>query len=136
MKQQISWDIFFMDIAMKAADLSYDPKTKVGCVIVKNGNIISFSYNGTPAGSSNIMRDQYMESLPEVLHAESNALGKMMRMGIGTEGCTLYSTREPCLQCAKMIYQAGIRRVVFHDRHSVADGVYFLSDHGVRVERV
>ena len=77
-----------------------------------------------------------METLPEVLHAESNALGKMMRMGISTKDCTLYSTRESCLQCAKMIYQAGIRRIVFHDRHSSADGVYFLFDHGIYVERV
>ena len=125
-----------MDVAELSADLSHDPKTRVGCVIVKDGNILSFSYNGTPSGSSNIMRDIHMESLPEVLHAETNALGKMMRAGISTAGCTLYSTREPCIHCAKLIYQAGIRRVVFHDRHSSPEGTYFLFDREIRVERI
>ena len=136
MKTQQSWDRFFMDIAMKTADLSYDPKTKVGAVIVRDGNILSFSYNGTPSGTDNRTRDGNMETRPEVLHAETNALGKMMRAGISTAGCTLYSTREPCIHCAKLIYQAGIRRVVFHDRHSNPEGTYFLFDQDIRVERI
>lgn len=125
-----------MDIAELSADLSYDPKTKVGSVIVKEGNILSFSYNGTPPGADNWTRDSNMETLPEVLHAESNALGKMMRAGISTAGCTIYSTREPCIHCAKLIYQAGIVRVVFHERHSNYDGTHFLFDRNIMVERI
>ena len=125
-----------MGVAELSADLSYDPKTKVGAVIVRDGNILSFSYNGTPSGADNNTRDGNMETLPEVLHAETNELGKMMRAGISTAGCTLYSTREPCIHCAKLIYQAGIRRVVFHERHSNPEGTYFLFDREIMVERI
>lgn len=125
-----------MNVANLAGDLSYDPKTKVGCVVVKDGNILSFSYNGTPAGADNNTRSPDMETLPEVLHAETNALGKMLRMGISSAGTTLYSTREPCIHCAKLVYQAGVRRVVFKDRHSSQDGTYFLFDRGILVEKV
>ena len=125
-----------MGIARLAGDLSYDPKTKVGCVIVKDGNILSFSYNGTPSGASNNMRAPDMESLSEVLHAETNALGKLLKSGVSSAGATVYTTREPCLNCAKMIYQAGVHRVVFKDRHSNADGTYFLFDRGILVEKV
>lgn len=136
MKSQLSWDRFFMGVAVLSADLSYDPKTKVGAVITRDGNILSFSYNGTPSGTNNNTRDGNMETLPEVLHAETNALGKMMRAGISTAGCTLYSTREPCIHCAKLIYQAGIRRVVFHERHSNPEGTYFLFDREILVEMI
>ena len=125
-----------MEIAFHAAELSYDPKTKVGCVVVKDGNILSFSYNGTPQGADNTTRDQYMETLPEVLHAETNALGKMLKAGISSMGCTVYTTREPCLHCAKVMYQAGVRRVVFHDKHSSSDGRYFLFDREIILERI
>lgn len=125
-----------MGVAEKSAELSYDPKTKVGCVVVKDGNILSFSYNGTPSGASNEMRSHDMETLPDVLHAETNALGKLLKAGISSGGATVYTTREPCLNCAKMMYQSGINRVVFKDRHSSADGVYFLFDRGIIVEMI
>lgn len=125
-----------MDIAFKVSELSYDPKTQVGCVVVKDGNILSFSYNGTPAGASNQTRDANMETLPEVLHAETNALGKMLKAGVSSMGTTVYTTREPCLDCAKVMYQAGVRRVVFHDKHSNQDGRYFLFDREILIERI
>jgi len=125
-----------MDIAEKFGELSYDPFTKVGCVIVRDGNILSFSYNGTPTGHSNDMRDSQGETLPIVLHAESNALLKMASIGIPTAGATVYTTRMPCLGCAKIIYQANISRVVYKTNHSCEDGAMFLERADIPLEKI
>jgi len=126
MRSQIFWDRFFMDIAEKVSDLSYDPKTKVGCVVVRDRNILSFSYNGTPSGLSNNMRTAGGEPVDEVLHAETNALAKIARSYDSTTNTTVYTTRAPCLSCAKAIYQAGSVRVVYRDDHSCDKGLNFL----------
>lgn len=131
MKCQKTWDKFFMDVAKRAAEESYDEKTKVGCVIVKDRNILSFSYNGTPSGYPNIMRDENGDTLDLVLHAETNAIGKIARSNESSEGATLYSTLSPCITCAKAIYQAGIGRVVYETDYSSNRGVEFLRDHGI-----
>lgn len=136
MKDQRSWDLFFMDIAWRAASESYEEKTQVGSVIVRDGNILSFSYNGTPQGQSNVMRDADGETLSCVLHAETNAIAKIARSNETTEGATLYATREPCLECAKAIYQAGIVRVVYNTRHSSNSGTLFLNSVEIPVFRI
>jgi len=136
MKCQLSWDRIYMGIAEKFGELSYDPFTKVGCVVVRDGNILSFSYNGTPAGQSNDMRDARGESLNIVLHAESNALLKMASTGIPTASATVYTTRMPCLSCAKIIYQANIARVAYKTNHSCEDGALFLERAGIPLEKI
>ncbi len=137
MKSRESWDNFFMALAHKTSELSYDDLVKVGCIITKGENIISFSYNGTPRGTSNVMRDPDGKTREEVLHAEANALLKVARSNESTEGATLYSTLSPCKACAKMIYQAGIRRLVYKklykDDESTVD---WLKDLGVLVTRI
>jgi dCMP deaminase len=136
MKNQISWDRIFMRAADVFAEISYDPFTKVGCIVVRDDNILSFSYNGTPSGQSNTMRDTKGDSLPIVLHAESNALLKMAGKGIATAGSTVYTTRCPCLGCAKIIYQANVERVVFRQYHSSDEGISFLEKVGIPVEKL
>jgi dCMP deaminase len=136
MKSQLSWDRFYLDIAEKCAQLSYDPKTKVGCVIVKNGNIISFSYNGTPTQTSNATRDSGMETLPGVIHAEMGAIGKLVRHGGDVFMSHLYCTRCPCIDCAKLIYSVGVHRVVYRDEHSCSDGKTFLRSVGIQCMKI
>jgi len=119
---------------------SKDHERKVGAVIVKDGNILSFSYNGTVPGDSNIMRDADGKALPTVLHAESNAIAKVAQSMSSTLGSTLYTTLSPCFECAKLIYQVGIARVVWRDlyRSGHADAyapTEWLAQQGVIVER-
>jgi dCMP deaminase len=129
MKTQKSWDSFYMCIAEKTSELSYANDRKVGCVVVNDGNILSFSYNGTVRGTYN----DTQQNKEYVLHAETQALSKMARHGIPTKGCTLYSTLSPCVECAKIIYQMGISRVVFKDEYKDLSGIRFLKDNGVIV---
>lgn len=136
MKSQLSWDRFYLDIAEKCAELSYDPKTKVGCVIVKNGNIISFSYNGTPADHSNCMRDHNRDTLPNVIHAEMAAIGKLVKHGGDVFMSHLYCTRCPCIDCAKLIYSVGVHRVVYRDEHSCPAGKVFLRSVGIQCTNI
>jgi len=133
MKSQKSWDNFYMSLAKKVSELSYDPKTKVGCVIVENDNILSFSYNGTASGTCNVMRDINGDTLNTVVHAEVGAIAKCARQGKAILGATLYCTRAPCLQCALLMNAAGITRVVYGTEHSSRDGVNFLREMGILV---
>jgi len=124
-----------MGIAKKVSELSYEGKVKVGCVIVRDGNILSFSYNGTAIGTDNTMRDSEGKTLPEVLHAETNAIGKIARSHESSRDATLYSTLSPCMECAKTIYQSGIKRVVFKDLYRISP-VAWLAANGVEIEKV
>jgi len=126
MKSQLSWDRFFMDFAGKCAELSHDPKTKVGCVLVRDDNILSFSYNGTPRGQDNTMRNPDGSNKPNVIHAEMGAISKMIIRRESPSMCTAYITRAPCLDCAKLLYASGIVRVVYRDDHSCNLGKEFL----------
>ena len=135
MKTQQDWDRFFMSIAELSAGMSYDHKTRVGAVITRSDNILSFSYNGTAPGTDNTMRDLYGKTLDKVLHAETNALGKIMRSHESSKGSTIYTTLSPCINCAKAIYQAGITRVVYKELHSM-EPIDFLYEVGIQVERI
>jgi len=128
------WDEFYMGMAQYVSNLSRDIKTKVGCVIVKDGNILSYSYNGTPSGSDNTMRDNCGKTLPTVLHAEANAVGKLARVGRASEGSTVYTTLSPCMQCSKILYQSGVREVVY-DKIHCKDSLNFLRGLGVITRR-
>lgn len=135
-RDQSFWDFFYMDVALMVSNLSRDQYMKVGAIIVKNKNIISFSYNGTAEGTDNKMRNEEGKTLPTVFHAETNAIGKLVAAGTPTIGATLYCTHSPCVHCAKAIYQAQIRRVVFLHYHDEGEGAKMLSDLGIEVKRI
>ena len=105
---------------------SYCTRRKVGAIIVKNKMIISDGYNGTPAGFENICEDESGSTKPYVLHAEANAITKVARSNNSSDGATLYVTASPCVECAKLIIQAGIKRVVFNELYRITDGIDLL----------
>jgi dCMP deaminase len=135
MKNQLSWDRFYLDIANKVSELSYANDRKVGCVIVRNGNILSFSYNGTPPGFPNETECNGV-TLPTVYHAEEAAILKMAREGISTSDTTIYCTLSPCLHCAKIIVQAGVKRLVYRDKYKDDTGINFLLSNGVSTHSI
>ena len=126
-------DNTYLEIAELIASQSKATKLKVGAVIVKDSNIISFSYNGTPPGTCNICEDEDNKTYPEVIHAESHAITKAAKMGISTDKATAYITHAPCISCAKLLYQSGIINVVFREGYKTDDGINFLQKHKVKV---
>ncbi|MDR1667818.1 MAG: dCMP deaminase family protein [Bacteroidales bacterium] len=112
---------------------SYCIRRKVGALLVKNHMIISDGYNGTPSGFENICEDENNETKPYVLHAEANAITKVAKSNNSSEGATLYVTAAPCLECAKLIIQAGIRRVVYCEKYRIDDGIRLLERAGIDV---
>lgn len=119
-------DSVFMNIAKEVASLSHCVRFKVGAVLVKDGNIISFGYNGTPHGIDNDCEKDDV-TLPEVIHGEVNAILKAAKNGVSVDGATLYLTLSPCLDCSKLILQSGVKRVVYLTSYRNLDGVNFLS---------
>src|SRR5690242_14003254 len=105
-------DRFYMSLALTIAESSRAKRLKVGALLVKDGNIISFGFNGTPKGFDNVCEING-KTKPEVLHAESNAITKCAKSTMSSEGATLYTTDSPCFECAKLIIQSGIVRVVY-----------------------
>lgn len=134
-KKQNRYDRAYMKMAQAFAELSYAERAKVGCVIVSpDGQIISQGYNGMPSGMDNCCEheeDGKLVSNKEVLHAESNAITKCAKWGGRTDGATIYVTLSPCIDCAKLIIQAGIRRVVYGEAYRNTDGLKLLSKAGV-----
>ncbi len=116
------------------AENSYCERRKVGALIVKDKMIISDGYNGTPSGFENVCEDENNRTKPYVLHAEANAITKVARSSNSSEDSTLYVTSSPCIECAKLIIQAGIRRVVYAEEYHTLDGVELLKRAGVEVE--
>ena len=124
-KQEIL-DKRYMRMATIWSENSYCARRKVGALIVKNKMIISDGYNGTPAGFENICEDDNGVTKPYVLHAEANAINKIARSGNSSEGATLYVTASPCIECAKLIIQAGIKRVVYAEKYRLEEGLDLL----------
>lgn len=116
------------------AENSYCKRRKVGALVVKEKTIISDGYNGTPSGFENVCEDENNVTKPYVLHAEANAITKLARSTNSGEGATLYVTASPCIECAKLIIQAGIRRVVYGEKYRLDDGIRLLQRAGVEVE--
>jgi dCMP deaminase len=108
------------------AENSYCQRRKVGAIIVKDQMIISDGYNGTPSGFENICEDETGTTKSYVLHAEANAISKVARSNNSSDGATLYVTASPCVECAKLIIQAGIKRVVFNELYRITDGIDLL----------
>ena len=126
----------YLRMARIWAENSYCIRRRVGALIVKNKMIISDGYNGTPSGFENICEDDNNVTKPYVLHAEANAITKIARSGNNSDGATLYVTDSPCIECSKLIIQAGIKRVVFSNTYRLNDGVELLKRAGVEVNQV
>ena len=132
----MKFDRSYIDMAEIWAQNSYCKRRKVGALLVKDKMIISDGYNGTPSGFENVCEDENGVTKPYVLHAEANAISKVAKSGNSSEGATLYVTASPCIECAKLIIQAGIRRVVYKDPYRLTDGVDLLKRAGIEVEMV
>jgi dCMP deaminase len=133
----MKWQLYYAEIANMTANLSTANKLKVGCVITKDNRILSIGYNGTPSGWSNECEEDG-KTKPEVLHAEANALMKLCRSTESSDGATLYVTHYPCIECAKLIYQSGIKEVYYINDYeaSKGSGKEFLFKAGVNVCQV
>jgi dCMP deaminase len=118
------------------AENSYCQRRKVGAIIVKNSMIISDGFNGTPSGFENVCEDEAGITKPYVLHAEANAITKVARSNNSSDGATLYITASPCMECSKLIIQAGIKRVVYHELYRITDGIELLRRAGVECVHV
>ena len=129
------FDHRYLEMAEIWAQNSYCKRRKVGALLVKDRMIISDGYNGTPSGFENICEEDGVTK-PYVLHAEANAITKVAKSGNSSEGATLYVTASPCLECAKLIIQSGIRRVVYRDEYRITDGIDLLRRAGIEVEKV
>ena len=126
-------DLRYLRIARIWAENSYCERRKVGALIVKDKMIISDGYNGTPAGFENVCEDENHLTKPYVLHAEANAITKIARSSNSSEGATMYVTASPCIECAKLIIQAGIKRVVYAEKYRLEDGLDLLKRANIEV---
>lgn len=127
-------DIKYLRMAMIWAENSYCKRRQVGAIMVKDKSIISDGYNGTPSGFENICEDENGLTKPYVLHAEANAITKVARSTNNSLGATIYVTTSPCIECAKLIIQAGIKRVVYCQEYRVKDGIELLKKAGIITE--
>jgi dCMP deaminase len=137
--------IAHMKAAQVYAELSTAVRLQVGCVIVKDNTIIGIGYNGMPSGWDNVCETVkfkdftgtvLMKSKPEVLHAETNAIAKVSRSSNSTDNADLFVTHAPCLECAKLIYQSGIKSVFYRDTYRSEDGIQFLQKCNVEVKQI
>ena len=133
-EKQRQLDIRYLKMARIWAENSYCVRRKVGALIVKDKMIISDGYNGTPSGFENICEDEEGKTKAYVLHAEANAITKVAKSANNCDGSTLYVTASPCIECAKLIIQSGIKRVVYGEKYRIMDGVELLERAGVIVE--
>jgi len=129
------FDHSYLEMAEVWAQNSYCKRRKVGALLVKERTIISDGYNGTPSGFENICEDENGVTKPYVLHAEANAITKVAKSGNSSQGATLYVTASPCAECAKLIIQSGITRVVYRDAYRLTDGIDLLKRAGITVEQ-
>lgn len=131
--KQSTLDRRYLAMARIWAENSYCQRRKVGALVVKESMIISDGYNGTPRGFENVCEDENDVSKPYVLHAEANAITKLARSSNNADGSTLYVTASPCIECAKLIIQAGIKRVVYGERYRLTDGIELLKRANIEV---
>ena len=134
LSKQQKLDLRYLRMARIWAENSYCIRRQVGALVVKDQMIISDGYNGTPSGFENKCEDDTNITYPYVLHAEANAITKLARSSNNSDGSTLYVTASPCIECAKLIIQAGIKRVVYGEKYRLEDGIDLLRRAGVEVE--
>lgn len=131
--KQDALDRRYIRMATIWAENSYCRRRQVGALIVKDKMIISDGYNGTPSGFENVCEDENNVTKPYVLHAEANAITKIARSNNSSDGATMYVTASPCIECSKLIIQAGIKRVVYSEKYRLEDGVELLKRAGIEV---
>lgn len=131
--KQVLLDQRYLRMARIWAENSYCVRRQVGALVVKEKMIISDGYNGTPSGFENICEDDNGVTKPYVLHAEANAITKLARSSNNSDGATIYITASPCIECAKLIIQAGIKRVVYGEKYRLTDGIDLLERAGIEV---
>ena len=124
----------YLRMALIWAENSYCQRRKVGALVVKDKMIISDGFNGTPSGFENVCEDENQVTRPYVLHAEANAITKLARSHNNSDEATLYVTASPCIECAKLIIQSGIKRVVYGEKYRLDDGMQLLERAGIEVE--
>lgn len=132
-EKQTEVDRRYLRMARVWAENSYCKRRQVGALIVKENMIISDGYNGTPSGFENVCEDETGTTKPYVLHAEANAITKVAASTNNSQGATIYITASPCLECAKLIIQSGIKRVVYDDEYRLKDGIELLQRAGIEV---
>src|SRR6056297_1592737 len=135
-EKQLEYDKRYLEMAKIWSKNSYCVRRKVGALIVKGKMIISDGYNGTPSGFENVCEDENNVTKPYVLHAEANAITKVAKSNNSSEGATLYVTTSPCMECAKLIIQSGIIRVVYTDRKESNDGIPLLERANIEVVQI
>jgi dCMP deaminase len=128
------YDKMYMDIALRAAQESKCPRKHVGCCVLLESGMIAIGFNGYPAGGPNEWEDTG-NSNPEVIHAEMNALGKLLEEGVSAKGATVFVTYSPCIECAKLLVRAKVRRVVYLEAYRKTEGIDYLAKYGVQVEK-
>jgi dCMP deaminase len=132
-EKQHKLDLRYLHMAQIWAENSYCKRRQVGALVVKDKMIISDGYNGTPSGFENVCEDDNNITYPYVLHAEANAITKLARSNNNSEGATLYVTASPCIECSKLIIQAGIKRVVYGEHYRLEDGIDLLKRANIEV---
>ena len=132
-QKQLGLDRRYLRMAYIWVENSYCQRRQVGALIVKEKMIISDGYNGTPSGFENVCEDEHNVTKPYVLHAEANAITKIARSNNSSDGATMYVTASPCIECAKLIIQAGIKRVVYSEKYRLEDGIELLKRAGIEV---
>ena len=133
-ERQRKFDKHYLEMAAIWAKNSYCKRRQVGALLVKDKMIISDGFNGTPAGFENQCEDENDVTKPYVLHAEANAITKVAKSGNSSEGVTLYITTSPCIECAKLIIQSGIERVVYSEEYRKSEGIELLKRANIKVE--
>ncbi|MBE6225591.1 MAG: dCMP deaminase family protein [Bacteroidales bacterium] len=136
MDKQLQFDKSYLTMAGVWAENSYCQRRKVGALIVKDRMIISDGYNGTPCGFENVCEDENGITKPYVLHAEANAITKVAKSNNSSDGATLYVTAAPCVECAKLIIQSGIKRVVYRDSYRITDGLELMERAGIELLQI
>jgi len=134
MDKQNILDLRYLRMARIWAENSYCERRKVGALVVKDKMIISDGYNGTPSGFENVCEDENNVTKPYVLHAEANAITKLARSSNNSDGSTLYVTAAPCIECAKLIIQSGIKRVVYGEKYRLEEGIDLLRKANIEVK--
>ena len=134
--KQIELDKRYLRMASIWAESSYCKRRQVGALIVKDKMIISDGYNGTPSGFENVCEDDNNLTKPYVLHAEANAITKVAASANSSKGATIYVTSSPCIECAKLIIQSGIKRVVYSENYRIEDGCLLLKRAGIELEYI
>lgn len=135
MNKEERYDIAYLKIALEWSKLSFCNRKKVGAIIVKDNMIISDGFNGTPSKFDNECEDCNGDTKWEVLHAEANAILKCSKNGISSNNSTLYLTHSPCKDCSKLIYQSGIKRIVYLEEYRDNSGLSFLEKNGILIKR-